>query len=448
MATVDKKYKSIDFNNDGTISDNEIAAAIRMGGNSRTVAEDYTKSIGRNPTTIPTPKPSGRPTGRVGKKLDELGEKSPAFLSGYDYQVDTGMVVGPLNGEIVQIAWAADGDGGKLSAFNFTQRVNQLYSKYANDSKFKNDLAAWSGNPKVKDPANLEIFYATLAAALQQATAYNYLTAGKAPAGSFGNTLTLKTFIKTKKMDGGAGGASATTTRYSTTITDRKTAWDNFRSMAEQLTGTTPNSKTFNDYYAKLIANQKKYVSKSTSSETSVSNVESSFNESEFATRYIVNHLKVTDDLAGKVGQYQNQINQLIDDSGFKGKIQAKQIAGWIKGMATGKTQDSDINDYLRAKAQVTYSAFADDIKANPNLSIRDVLSSYINQYQNTLEIDNNFDFADVVGKATGQDGKKLSLWDFEKNLRNDKRYAYTKQANQEAVSLAQSFARAFGVNI
>ena len=112
--------------------------------------------------------------------------------------------------------------------------------------------------------------------------------------------------------------------------------------------------------------------------------------------------------------------------------------------------QDKTIEDYqevIRKQARNVYSAWAPEMDDNPDMSFAELISPYTKQYQDTLEISGPVDIADVAKLAIA-DGKKMSAFDYQKALRNDTRWGYTKQANTEAADLAKSFAKAFGVNV
>lgn len=342
-------------------------------------------------------------------------------------------------------AWVPNETGESISPENveFYGRTQDLYEYYVKTGKIKEITKLLiAANPNLKyslpgDPNYMTAF----TAAVTGASGYNFQQTNGAPAGSQGKTLSVLDYLKKTAGGGGAGGVD----QPNVNITGRKTAWDEYRSAFEQLTGKKASPAAFDDFYKKLNAEERKYASKIVGN----TNINESFNFQDFTMRYLLSQVKLTGDLKGGLGQYQNNIQQAIRDSGLQGKVSAEAQAKYIRQMVSGKMQPSDLNDILRKKASILYSAFAQDIKDNPELSVSEILDPYTQRYQGLLEIESkDVDMADVIRMASNPDGTKLSTWDYERALKRDERYSYTQRANNEAINLAQSFAKSFGVNI
>jgi hypothetical protein len=127
-------------------------------------------------------------------------------------------------------------------------------------------------------------------------------------------------------------------------------------------------------------------------------------------------------------------------------EMQAALTGGMYNGIAV--TKDS-ILEKAQKSAKGKYFHLADQIDAG--LSLEDIFSGYRNYAADALEIDpNQIDFtkdskwAMAFGtKETGQ----MSLTDWVKTIKTDPifNWQYTKQANDQAASLAVSLARVFG---
>ena len=127
-------------------------------------------------------------------------------------------------------------------------------------------------------------------------------------------------------------------------------------------------------------------------------------------------------------------------------EMQAALTGGMYNGVAV--TQES-ILQKAQKSAKGKYFHLADQIDAG--LSLEDIFSGYRNYAADALEIDpNQIDFtkdskwAMAFGtKETGQ----MSLTDWVRTIKTDPTFGwqYTKQANDQAASLAVSLARAFG---
>jgi len=127
-------------------------------------------------------------------------------------------------------------------------------------------------------------------------------------------------------------------------------------------------------------------------------------------------------------------------------EMQAALTGGMYNGVAV--TKDS-ILEKAQKSAKGKYFHLADQIDAG--LSLEDIFSGYRNYAADALEIDpNQIDFtkdskwARAFGtKETGQ----MSLTDWVKTIKTDPTFGwqYTKQANDQAASLAVNLARVFG---
>jgi hypothetical protein len=283
---------------------------------------------------------------------------------------------------------------------------------------------------------------------LNQYGGSNMIAVTKTADGDFTGTKTFIQWLK-ERANGlnadGDGSKPLVTVNY----TGKKTAFDVFKNMTNQLLGMNPTKKDFEDYYNELHNKEGQYKDVTTSGGTFTRNVNEQFDIQDFTMRYIVKRLDYNKDLKGVAGQTQNLIGQLAKAYGLEGKITSDKQIKFIKGMLTGKMQQDDVADALRQQASIAYSAFAQDLKDNPQLTLADVMDQYMSVYANTFELGGNeIAISDVAKFATGPEGAKRTTWDFEKELRGDKRFSYTKRANEEAQNMAVSFAKSFGVEI
>lgn len=115
-------------------------------------------------------------------------------------------------------------------------------------------------------------------------------------------------------------------------------------------------------------------------------------------------------------------------------------------GLGTVDTYLGQINQM----AASAFPVFADKIAAGANAI--DLASPYTTRMQQILELpENSVGLNDPMIKRAmgGVDDKgnptAMSLWDFEKALKQDSRWQYTKQANDEVSSLTQKIVSMFG---
>ena len=127
-------------------------------------------------------------------------------------------------------------------------------------------------------------------------------------------------------------------------------------------------------------------------------------------------------------------------------EMQAALTGGMYNGVAV--TKDSILEKAQKA-AKGAFGHLADQIDAG--LSLDDIFSNYRNYAADALEIDpNQIDFMKdpkwLRAFGTKESGQ-LSLTDWTKMIKTDPSYGwqYTKQANDQAASLAVSLARVFG---
>lgn len=130
-----------------------------------------------------------------------------------------------------------------------------------------------------------------------------------------------------------------------------------------------------------------------------------------------------------------------FSESYFQGA--AKMV---LAGMQTANDYAAEIRTYAASRMPI----FKDRIMAGENA--RDIASPYIKRMAEVLELDeNSIGLNDPwITKAlggVGQDGKPtaMSFWDFEKSLRKDDRWQYTKQAHNEVSNLTREVVRMFG---
>jgi len=285
-------------------------------------------------------------------------------------------------------------------------------------------------------------FWVAFDAAINATSVFNFGRRGsKAP------FLSVLDYLKQKKEDTGDGTGGYTGPTSQTYITGKPAAKDKFRDIVNQLTGKSPNKEDFEEFYDLLVKAQKRYVNKQ-SGQHHQTVIQNPFDLDNFTLRYVVKKLSLTDDMSGTAGAVQDLIEQTIRDYGLNNLVGAGTKAKLIKGLLKGKLQESDIDDTFRNLAKATYSAFADDLDRNPNISFQDIISPYVQMYNNMLEKTGlDTDISKVLSMAT-QDGKKMTIGDFQKALMKSQEYQTTSRAKSDASTLAASFARAFGVNV
>lgn len=157
--------------------------------------------------------------------------------------------------------------------------------------------------------------------------------------------------------------------------------------------------------------------------------------------------------IAGDARTNQDSLSALLTANGFDPKSEA--WAGWlnstINSVAIGDMQITDAQAFIREQAATLYPVFAERIRQGEN--VQDLASAYFQLYADTLELNPSeislrdpymIEALQGVDTETGKP-RAMGLWDFQKALRKDDRWQYTKQANAMADGLASDILETFG---
>lgn len=414
-------YKELDYDGDGKIEQNELQAAASAGGSAAALAGRYKAAVSTEKN-----KETNNPNGTSGISIEQ---------NTFGFADDEGVVQAGA-----YISWNS---GEQPVAWNISKAINQIQKRYGIDYVWKQIEKAVPGI--VGTGYGGSSYLSAFTELLKNYSIANYYAAKSSPEGSTKNTMTFFEFLNQYKA-GTATGAATPTSFIS--LTGKNSAWDVYKNTFRNLFGMNPTKEQFNDFYTKLNAKEKKYVSTSKVSGSTKTEVNEQFDVQTFATQHALGQADLTGDLKGVAGQYQNWVNQTAKAYGLEGSFAEGKLPNFLKGLISGKFQEDDITDVFRRKSALMYGAFAEDLEKNPDLSLAEIMESYMSMYSNTLEIGyNELNIADVARLASSGT-EKVNMYDFEKALRQDGRYQTTKQANMEAQNLAVSFARAFGMNI
>lgn len=120
------------------------------------------------------------------------------------------------------------------------------------------------------------------------------------------------------------------------------------------------------------------------------------------------------------------------------------------RAVTAGLGTEQDYLTDITNRAASANPVFADKIKAG--LSVKSLASPYLQTMGKVFELDPNTISLDdpMIKQAMGQVDDKgnpvaLGLWDFEKQLRRDDRFGFTKQAHDQVGNIAQSLMSMMG---
>lgn len=158
-------------------------------------------------------------------------------------------------------------------------------------------------------------------------------------------------------------------------------------------------------------------------------------------------------DIGGSALVNQNSLNALLLANGFDPNSKSWQsyVSNAVDKIALKDMTIDDARSFIREQAATLYPVFSDRILQGQN--VQDIAAAYFQIYADTLELSpNEIRLTDPYMRSALQDVNKetgkpqaMSLWDFQKILRQDERFQYTKQANQAADGLAANILSMFG---
>lgn len=150
----------------------------------------------------------------------------------------------------------------------------------------------------------------------------------------------------------------------------------------------------------------------------------------------------------GPAGKYFVQVKNLAAQNGIN--LSDSAATDYATNIAAGKLDPDTAYNTIRESAAAAFPALADKIKAGIN--VKTLADPYIQSMSNILEIpDTGIDLFDPKIRSamayTLPDGKvgTKSIYDFEKELRQDPRWQYTNNARQQAASVASTVLKDFG---
>lgn len=150
--------------------------------------------------------------------------------------------------------------------------------------------------------------------------------------------------------------------------------------------------------------------------------------------------------IAGQVASDEQKLTQFARQMGV-----AFDAASAAKSIADGVADADFYNQQIRDLAKSYYPAWSKQIDAGQTMN--SIALPYLNSMANILELNPAEVTVDnpAIKRAlsgTDKDGNPTSqsVWDFEQGLRQDPRWAYTKNARSELDSVARSVLRDFGL--
>lgn len=153
--------------------------------------------------------------------------------------------------------------------------------------------------------------------------------------------------------------------------------------------------------------------------------------------------------LGGSAAEMSGQLDEMLRNYGVKMGDNWK--ANQISKIMSGNDTAGGVQQRIREMSMREYKAFADRIEAGE--SVMDIADPYMSKMADLLElnpadVDLQNDLIQKALKVQTPDGEPaaMDLYSFEKEVRADQRWQYTKNARQEVTGVTERLLRNFGV--
>lgn len=163
-------------------------------------------------------------------------------------------------------------------------------------------------------------------------------------------------------------------------------------------------------------------------------------------------HVKPTP--GGQYGGELASVEQDLRSTAIKNGIRLtdEQVKGWMRQIVRGNASQDQYMTSIRKMAAAAFPLYGEQIQGGMDLA--DVASPYMQSMAEVLELNpaaltlEDPTIRTALGGTRDSGGKlnPLSIGEFEDRLRQDKRWGYTKKANESALGFASAIARSWGL--
>jgi hypothetical protein len=219
------------------------------------------------------------------------------------------------------------------------------------------------------------------------------------------------------------------------------------------------------DFASKVAAAAKESgkitTKKTTEGGTETVTTPSLFNASNFAEEYLWTKVNIGDAkaLPTKAITSLSAIKALVNANGLS-SVSPAEMTRIAVNVASGKTSIDALKIDFSNKAAIEYPIYADRLKANPGVTVTDLVSAKINAVAkwwetdaNSFSLNDGSDAANIIDKAIRPDGAtgkmpEMSNADFVTLLKNHPKAETTMWANDAARTSAIGIGRAMGFGV
>lgn len=151
----------------------------------------------------------------------------------------------------------------------------------------------------------------------------------------------------------------------------------------------------------------------------------------------------------GGAGGVQMQLRELVSAYGYSPT--ELQMGNWTRNIVQGRTNIEQVRQILMNQASSKFPALRERLQTGETLE--DIVAPYKDSYSRVLEQNpKNISVRDpMIEKALGAKGKDgkpsaMSIWEFESELKKDKRWLSTNNAREQLVGNTRKVLQDFGL--
>jgi hypothetical protein len=156
-----------------------------------------------------------------------------------------------------------------------------------------------------------------------------------------------------------------------------------------------------------------------------------------------------TDVLYGSLKKSVTNVKQVADE--YLVTIDDKSAFEYAKAIQMGKMTADNVTEAMKSQAKASYSQFSDQL--DKGITMKAISDPYRQQAAQLLEVSpetismNDNKYSQMLSYSDGKSPtpRAMSLGEAAKHIKSQEEYHFTKQANQEAASLASTIANKFG---
>lgn len=259
-----------------------------------------------------------------------------------------------------------------------------------------------------------------------------------------GKTADGKSFLFEGMAPPATTAGSGSYSKFS--ITPRDSAYSQLDQEMIKLFGRRATGAEKTEFYRQLNKVEKQYASRGSGS----TSTDYLFDKGAFLNEYVVSlaqgQLQVGKQLGGTSGATFRNIKSYADQMGIP--MSDESALSTALQITKGEKDETTVMEDFRQRAIGLYAGLADRLNSNPDLTVRDAASDYIELMGKYLDINpkNVSLFDSTLTKAINfsRDGKPAtkSMSEFISDLRGDERFQYGTMAHTEARNLGSSIAK------